>query len=216
MVSKIFIIIILIVIAFLLWPKSEFRWRKPLTQNYELIQKECKKVMDKILDYNGNHYRIVNNQTTKLSNNNRPKYWDDINLKDIENKWIRGPESIKDEWKNYGLWINGKPIIENCKKCPITYMSIKKAIQYGIKIKVAGFSWLKPNSKIPPHTDPNDEEVHHFGIIVPNTNDCFIICDNKKYIHKSGEWITFDDRKLHSAINNSKQDRIILYMLIEK
>ena len=155
---------------------------------------------------------MIDTQENKL---NRPKYWDNIDNNNVINNWIKGPESVKNEWINFGLWVNGKPLIKNCQKCPNTFNLIKKAIKLGAKVKVAGFSWLKPNSKIPPHTDPNEDTVYHLGLIVPDNKSCYIDTDNKKIIHQEGKWITFDDRKIHSAINNSNQDRVILYMLIE-
>ncbi len=201
-------IIIFLIILFLiltkinniLKSKNETKeWQEPLTKGWKQIQKEAKN-------------RMIDTKENKL---NRPKYWDNIDNNNVINNWIKGPESINNEWINFGLWVNGQPIIKNCQKCPNTFNLIKESINLGAKVKVAGFSWLKPKSKIPPHTDPNEDTVYHLGLIVPDKNNCYIETDNKKIIHQAGKWITFDDRKIHSAINNSNHDRVILYMLIE-
>ena len=139
--------IIFLIILFFILTKINYNltnnWKKPLTNNWEIIQKEAK---NRMID-------------TKENILNRPKFWNNINNQNVTNTWIKGPESKNNEWINFGLWVNQKPILENCRKCPQTYKLIKDAINLGAKVKVAGFSWLKPNSIIPPHTDPNDDNA---------------------------------------------------------
>jgi aspartyl/asparaginyl beta-hydroxylase (cupin superfamily) len=199
--KPIFIVIIILIVLYIVsnyLTKNKIKWQGPLTQQWRIIRDEA----------------INRMATSKVHSGKRPKYWTDIDMKDITNKWISGPEAQGDEWINYGLWVNGKPILDNCNKCPETYKLLQKAIELGANIKVAGFSWLKPKSKIPPHTDPNDDTVYHLGIVVPKGDECYIDTNNRKIIHKNGKWLTFDDRKVHSAINDTDRDRVILYLLI--
>jgi hypothetical protein len=177
-------------------------WQKYLKNNFLLIKNECENIMNNV----------------PIISYNRNKYWDDIDEKNIINKWILGNESIENSWLNYGLILNNNFIKENCKQCPNTYKILKYIIKNNVKIKVAGFSWLRPNSYIPFHIDTNDEIVYHLGLIIPNDNNAYIHVKNNDInniiYHKEGHIITFNDNHMHSAVNNSNEERIILYLLI--
>lgn len=187
------ILLLILIYLFILYNNN---WKYYLIKNYKIIKKEAKFIMNNI----------------KQDKIKRNKLWKDIN--NVSSNWSIGPESKNNTWLNYGLILNKKPIIKNLKKCPHTYKILKKIISNGIKIHVAGFSWLKPNSYIPEHIDNNIYKVYHLGLIVPNKK-CYIKSNNKKIFHKEGSIITFNDNILHSAINKSNKNRIILYLLIE-
>lgn len=179
------------------------KWKKLLIDNYNLIKTDCL------------HVKIKSYKSLKKRN----KLWNDIkNDKHIKNKWILGSESINSSWLNYALILNYKFIYPNCYNCLNVYNVLKGIISSGINIKVAGFSWLKPNSYIPYHVDNNNGKVYHFGILCPHKKSYIHVKHNNKnkYIyHKNRSIITFNDNYLHSAVNKSNQDRIILYLLID-
>lgn len=183
--------------------QNEYNWQDVLKENWIVIKDEC---VDAI-------------KTVPITNENRNKFWDEIDDTNVKNKWLLGHESIDDTWLNYGLIIGHDFIGTNCEKCPKTNKILKELVKNGVKIKVAGFSWLRPNSHIPFHTDPNDEIVYHLGLICPKDNKAYIhlkINNKDNFLYqKNGEIITFDDRYPHSAINDSNEERIILYLLIE-
>ena len=81
---------------------------------------------------------------------------------------------------------------------------------------MAGFSLLKPNSYIKPHIDntgiDNNSLGIHFGLIIPEKKKSFLIVNNKKIYEDNFKLFGFDSNYLHSAENNSKQNRVILYI----
>ena len=147
----------------------------------------------------------------------RPKLWDDVsNLEeqDVRGQWLNGPgpgPGPGNGWLNYGLIVDDEPIPDNCNECIWTYRLLMES---GLHIKVAGFSWLRPHASIPEHKDPNDETVYHLGLIVPSGDSCYIQTQGQKLIHREAEVLTFDDRYLHSAHNETDEERVILYLLV--
>lgn len=209
--SIIFFILLLFVIYYLYLYFYNFNnfnnfnnnWKSTLKNNWITIRDESLNVV-----------KIV-----PITNENRNKFWDEIDKTNVNDKWLLGHESIENTWLNYGLIIGYDFIISNCSKCPKTYNILKTLIKNGLKIKVAGFSWLRPNSYIPFHTDPNNETVYHLGLLIPDNNKAFIHLKinnkNKIIYHKNGNIISFNDNYPHSAVNKSSEERIILYLLIE-
>ena len=74
------------------------------------------------------------------------------------------------------------------------------------------FSVLSPHSKIKIHRGFYKGVLRfHLGLSTPNSDDCFIVVDNKKYSWRDGEGVILDDTYLHYVENNTDQDRIILF-----
>lgn len=131
--------------------------------------------------------------------------------------WIYGGDdenNINKNWLNFGLINNNKELEANSKICPKTCKLLKN-----IKgINLAGFSLLKPHSFIKPHIDntgiDNNSLGIHFGLIIPESEKKknFLIVNNKKIYEDNFKLFGFDSNYIHSAENNSKQDRIILYI----
>ena len=79
---------------------------------------------------------------------------------------------------------------------------------------MAGFSWLKPKTGIPPHTDKTPGKMtYHLGLNVPN--GCALIANGKLLHHENGKILHFDSNQTHSAINGTDHDRMILYLLLQ-
>jgi len=92
-------------------------------------------------------------------------------------------------------------------------------------IEVMGFSWLKPNSRIPEHTDDRDPlawtKVLHVGLLVPGElGECYLNVsedpDGKqgatRLFEEQGRCLCFDDKFPHSAANTTSLDRVVFYL----
>lgn len=79
-------------------------------------------------------------------------------------------------------------------------------------VKIAMFSVLSAHSKIKLHRGYYKGTLRlHLGLSTPNSDDCFIVVDNKKYSWRDGQAILLDDTFLHYVENNTDTDRIILF-----
>ena len=57
---------------------------------------------------------------------------------------------------------------------------------------------------------------YQLAIKVPKKGDCFICVNGIKYNWKTGHGVLFDDTYPHKVYNDSDEDRIVLYMDIER
>ncbi|MFQ5596769.1 MAG: aspartyl/asparaginyl beta-hydroxylase domain-containing protein [Nitrospiria bacterium] len=84
-------------------------------------------------------------------------------------------------------------------------------------VKGAMFSILPPGSQLTRHLDPVATSLrYHLGLSTPNSNDCYINVDGKKYSWRDGEAFMFDETYLHFARNNADQNRLILMCDVER
>lgn len=178
----------------------------PLILNKDIIKEELYYALK--TPVNNIHRKFYQYATSDDGN----KFIEEVN--NIEG-WVYGgddQDNINKNWLNFGLINNNKELQANSKICPKTCKLLKN-----IKgINLAGFSLLKPNSYIKPHIDntgiDNNSLGIHFGLIIPEKNKSFLIVNNKKIYEDNFKLFGFDSNYLHSAENNSKQDRVILYI----
>lgn len=81
------------------------------------------------------------------------------------------------------------------------------------------FSILHPGKQIPPHYGPFKGVLrYHLALETDKNNSekCFIIINNKKYIWKAGEDLLFDDTYLHNVSNNTDTTRVVLFLDITR
>ena len=84
-------------------------------------------------------------------------------------------------------------------------------------IRLAMFSLLKPGTVITPHEGPFRGAIRvHVGIKTPNSPKCWLKVGGEDYYWKDNEIIGFDDTYTHSVENNSDEDRIILFLDVER
>jgi hypothetical protein len=80
------------------------------------------------------------------------------------------------------------------------------------------FLKLARNTRLNKHYGYNPSSNYilrsHLGINVPN--NCGMWVNGEIKLHKEKEWLTFDDSKLHSAFNNSNEDRYIMLVDIKR
>jgi beta-hydroxylase len=93
-------------------------------------------------------------------------------------------------------------------KCPESCKIIEKIPG----VKIAMFSVLSPHSKINAHSGLYKGCLrYHLGLSTPNSEECYIVVDKKKYSWKDGEGILIDDTFEHWVVNDTDQVRIILF-----
>ena len=88
--------------------------------------------------------------------------------------WVRGWTG-EPNWLNYGLIYDGKVMKTNGSKCPKS-LRIMRNLMKKRKVVMAGYSLLKPRSKIPKHTDQKDGtpyDVYHIGLYVSDTKSVY-------------------------------------------
>jgi aspartate beta-hydroxylase len=115
------------------------------------------------------------------------------------------------DWSAFHLFFSGKPIAENCARCPATLAALSRVPQPQVpgRSPAAMFSVLKPHTRIPPHTGvSNTRLVCHLPLIVPP--DCRFRVGNETRAWERGRAWVFDDTLEHEAVNDSDRDRIIL------
>jgi hypothetical protein len=85
-------------------------------------------------------------------------------------------------------------------------------------INFAAFSRLHPKSSLAPHSHKNPWSlIFHLGLIIPAGKSCGISVNNEiRHWTKSGDAIIFDDTLVHSAWNQSDEERTILYIDFRK
>ncbi len=116
-------------------------------------------------------------------------------------------------WKRFYLkWYDAShPSAE--RLCPQTV-----ALLRGIPgVKAAMFAELPPGGKLNRHRDPFAGSLrYHLGLATPNSDDCFIEVDGRRYSWRDGECVLFDETFIHWARNDSDANRIILFCDIER
>lgn len=141
----------------------------------------------------------------------RPKNMDIANAN--FNGWVKGWTGDP-KWLNYGFVYNGKLLNTNGEKCSKTFELIKKLMETE-EVIMAGYSWLKTKTGIPKHTDEWSDDnynVYHIGLSVPDPERCLLWVDGTINKHRNGELLCFDDKKPHWAMNNTEEDRLVLYI----
>jgi beta-hydroxylase len=97
--------------------------------------------------------------------------------------------------------------------CPKTIALLKQCPE----IKAAMFAMLPSGSQLMKHRDPFAGSLrYHLGLITPNSDLCRIIVDGESYFWKDGEAVLFDETYIHYALNESLENRVILFCDIER
>lgn len=131
------------------------------------------------------------------------------NKGDPVNQWDELNHS--DRWSAYHLWLGGKPVEENLKRCPETAKVLETVSLAGIDGLCPNvfFSALQPRTHIPPHNgESNARLIAHLPLIVPD--HCRIRVGAEVREWKVGEVIIFDDTIEHEAFNDSDELRVVL------
>jgi hypothetical protein len=127
----------------------------------------------------------------------------------VMNDWLLKDKNDKFYSKHTIIPIYGyKKWSKYSKDFPIT-VGLIKCIK---DIETCCFLKLAKNARLDKHYGYNPSSNYilrnHLGLKVPQ--NCGMWVDNEIRMHVEGEWLTFDDSKLHTAFNNSGDDRYIL------
>jgi aspartyl/asparaginyl beta-hydroxylase (cupin superfamily) len=170
------------------YERDEFPWLEALESNTAKIREELLAVLkDDFRDF----VPYVN-------------YADSVPL----DQWAELNHSMR--WGALHLYLSGKPVEQNCRRCPDTMAAIEGLPQPRMpnRSPAALFSALQPQTRIPPHTGvANTRLVVHLPLIVPE--GCAFRVGNEVRPWREGEAWVFDDTIEHEAWNDSQKPRII-------
>lgn len=198
-----------------------------ITSNYYKIYKFALK----IINYLHNQISLIPNMPI-IAKQYIDKYLPEVKI--LENNWemileeyknidttpIKGdlffpPDIIKtNKWEKFYIkWYRDIPN-KTRKKIP----NISKLLDKLPRIRLAMFSVLKPGTKILPHKGIYKGAIRcHLGLSCPSKNDgCILTIDGKNYGWKNGKCLVWDDTYVHSVVNNSNYDRVILFIDIDR
>lgn len=116
-------------------------------------------------------------------------------------------------WGRYYLKWYDDYLPSALQHCPKTVELVKQLPN----LKAVMFASLPPGAKLTAHRDPYAGSLrYHLGLITPNSEDCNILVDGEKYFWKDGEGVIFDETYIHEAVNNTDEQRIILFCDIHR
>ena len=157
----------------------------------------------KVLEDN---WKVIRDEAIALNN--------DTHIKSSEEKDDLGFNSFfKTGWKRFYLKWYGASLHSANKLCPKTVDLINSISS----IKGAMFAMLPPGARLVKHRDPYAGSFrYHLGLTTPNSEECFISVDGKKYYWKDGEAVMFDETFIHFAENKTNTNRIVLFLDIKR
>ena len=128
---------------------------------------------------------------------------------------IQGIISANDQipWRTFGILAFGTWLEGNASRAPKTSALIRQLP----RVSLAMFSILDPGKRIPPHLGFNRMVYrYHLGLIIPTEGECWIRVGTEKYHWKEGEGVLFDDTYNHEVWNNSPQQRVVLFLDVNR
>ncbi|BCQ56095.1 aspartyl/asparaginyl beta-hydroxylase domain-containing protein [Burkholderia gladioli] len=108
-------------------------------------------------------------------------------------------------WDVYGLYLAGRPLLENCVFCPST----ARLLETVPGLQHAGFSRLAPGTEIAPHVGYSGA-VLRLHLALRAQGDCALRVGGETRRWMPGEGFVFDDTAEHAAWNRSDAPRIVL------
>ena len=152
------------------------------------------------------NWKVIRDEAIRLN--------DDTQIKSSEEKDDLGFNSFfKTGWKRFYLKWYGASLHSANRLCPKTVDLINSIPS----IKGAMFASRPPGARLVKHRDPYAGSFrYHLGLITPNSEDCFIFVDGKKYYWKDGEAVMFDETFIHYAENKTDTNRIVLFLDVKR
>lgn len=97
--------------------------------------------------------------------------------------------------------------------CPVTTALLREIPT----VKAAMFAELPPGGHLHPHRDPFAGSLRlHIGLQTPNDDGCWIDVDGTRYSWRDGESVMFDETYIHTARNETQEQRVILFCDVER
>ena len=120
---------------------------------------------------------------------------------------------FKTGWKRFYLKWYGSRLNSAESLCPKT-LEILESVP---SVRGGMFAMLPPGGRLGGHRDPYAGSIrYHLGLVTPNSEDCYLDVDGNPYYWKDGEEVLFDETFIHSAENNTDQNRIILFLDVKR
>jgi aspartyl/asparaginyl beta-hydroxylase (cupin superfamily) len=125
-------------------------------------------------------------------------------------KYLTAPE----HWQTFFLYMYGRPVPENCVRCPDTDRLLKSIPG----MKTAMFSILAPGTHIREHFGLYKGVLRfHLGLIVPQPASlCRIRVGPDTRSWAEGRSLIFDDRHPHEVWNDAPSHRTVLFVDFER
>ena len=111
-------------------------------------------------------------------------------------------------WTRFYLRWYGDPLPSARERCPRTVALLEQMPS----VNAAVFTRLAPRSGLVRHRDPFAGSLrYHLGLATPDDDACRILIDGEPYSWRDGEAILWDETYLHKAMNDTDEERLILF-----
>jgi beta-hydroxylase len=119
-----------------------------------------------------------------------------------------------DNWKTFVLYGFGRQAARNCHYCPETV----RVLETISSLRNAWFSILAPGYHIPPHRGVTKGLLRcHLALTVPQQREhCVIRIDDQRLQWQEGKCLVFDDTYEHEVWNNTDEERVVLFIDIDR
>jgi beta-hydroxylase len=119
-----------------------------------------------------------------------------------------------DRWKAFFFFGYGFRSERNCALCPVTAQLLSDIPG----MRTAFFSILGPGKTLPLHRGPYKGVLrYHLALLVPGpVETCGIRVGEEVRHWKEGQSLIFDDTYMHTAWNASEEDRVVLFVDVER
>ena len=120
---------------------------------------------------------------------------------------------FKRGWKRFYLKWYDAPQPSAEALCPKTVALLNQVPS----VHGAMFATLPPGGRLGAHRDPFAGSLrYHLGLRTPNSDDCWIEVDGRRYSWRDGEAVMFDETYVHTALNDTDMTRLILFCDVER
>jgi len=109
-------------------------------------------------------------------------------------------------------------VVRLCQLLPFRFPAITAILKQIPQVNYAAFTRLAPRSRLAPHRHDNpNSRILHMGVNVPPGRTCGLRVGDRDHIwDQQGDILVFDDNQIHSAWNDSDQERILFYVDFER
>lgn len=114
------------------------------------------------------------------------------------------------QWRSFFFVAYGRRIDDNCRRCPRS----AAALEHIPGMVTAMFSILAPGARLEPHRGPFKGVLrYHLALKVPADREaCGLRVDREVRHWTEGRSLIFDDTHEHEAWNDSREERVVLFV----
>jgi ornithine lipid ester-linked acyl 2-hydroxylase len=190
-------------IFLVVFQKLLFSWSKQVPVLYD---KEYYFPESKLLEEN---WTIIYDEVIRLLDEKAPiPKFHEVDPSNHRISFDNGPSWRTLMLKAFGSWFE-----QNCGLFPKTTLLLKQCPS----VCAAFISILEPEVKIPEHTGKlKGIYRYHLGLVIPESNQCYLKLAGEKIYWKQGEGILFDDTFPHEVENQTEKCRIVLFLNVKK